>query len=195
MKVLRSDLNDVFVALGYPNCPKWSDELMVQNVNGKLPSAMVTQRKLLSADEYAFVKTVVSAKVKGDKITIKGEDSDAGPKAKPNKTSSKKETPPVKTKTKKSSKNKAAVEKKVKTKSGPGVIDTLVDYLKEHSKNNPLTVDAAAKHLKKKYFKDKGIEQLTNTIRQQLSSQLKREPRELDVRRADGGGYYIKKGK
>lgn len=204
MEVSRKKINRIFQDLGFANAPEWDDPELFDHVRSVFPKVMFAPGKL-SDKQKALVREITTARARGQEIRFLSDSSDETPSSGATEKKSKKEKPEnssgkkkgkdvakVKNKGKKSKDKGEKPKKKSTGMTKPGIIATVIEFLKMASKKKPLTVDTCIQKVLKK-FPDRQESSLRNTITSQLSSQL-RANKDMDVRKHPEGGYYLGKG-
>lgn len=212
MKVQRSAAVSLLVALGAAMAGKWDLPKML----GKLKKIdeLVDGGTTLEEDDDELLKAIRKANEAEEDIEIE-DDTEKSSKSKSKAKKSSKKAKAAKSdddegeeededeeeeeedsgKAKKSSKKdsgkaKAKAKKAEKEDKGPGVIASIIEFLKEASSKNPISKADLVKKLAKR-FPDRGEDSMKSTVNIQVPSRLVKD-KDLNVKKNDDG-YWISK--
>jgi len=176
VKINRSAAVSLLVALGAAMAGKWTAAKLL----GKLKKIdeLVDEDTKLEKDDATTLKLLTKANEAGDDIDI--EDDVPAEDEKPAKKEKAKAKP---------AKDKPA--KKAKEDKGPGVIASIVEFLKEATAKNPIDKKTILAKLVER-FPERGEDAMKSTINIQVPSRLSKD-KGLNIKKNEDG-YFIGKG-
>lgn len=185
MQVERKQLAALFVELGFATASNWT--------KARLQTKLKDLPELVKEDDAAqpeskelrtLLKEVVAAVDAGTAVEITGDDVGPETSKKPA-TKAGGKTNPKKPEGKGSKADKGKADKPKK----PGVIATIIEVLKNASKDKPATKEKILKECKKK-FPEREEASMKSTIASQVPSGLKAE-KSIVVKKDGNGGFWL----
>ena len=204
MEVKKSKLIDLFIALGCSTANKWNDERLLTKAG---TITKIYDKQELTDKQKKLYKEIVAAQKENKEIELVG----GGDEDKEEKKADKKKDKPSKDKQKDSDtegdgsevedKDKEEDEGEEKTEKkkgpkkagggkGPGVIDSIIEFLGAASAAKPLSKDKCVELLKDR-FKDRDETGMRKTVSIQLPSRIRKE-KGLAIEKNENG-YWIDK--
>lgn len=174
MKVKKELLVKALVACKFREAAKFADAKLVATAN-KLPKTMTDDdiAKITPPAGQAFVKKLIAALAAGEALEITDGGKPAAAPAAKAADGKKGKAPPKKA-----------------SESGPGIIESIVEFLSKGSKTNPLKKDDIVSQLAKR-FPDRAETSLRSTVNQQVPTKLRKEKGHAVEKNENG--YWIKK--
>lgn len=200
LKVAREDAVKLFAELDYPAAAKWSKKRLQEKLTG-LDELVDEDTETETKESQKLMESVLKAIE--DKTTIElefGEESgkDDGEEEKESKgkggkgKGKEKESKGGKQPKGEKGKGGSSKGKKEKKESGPGVIASIIEFLKGATKTKPLTKKQLVELLAKR-FPDRTAEAMEKTVNVQVPNRL-RVDKDIEVESKDtddGKAYWI----